>query len=396
MSFFSSTTLLPEDPILNLPILFNKDERPHKVNLGIGIYHDAEGKPIVLKSVKIAEADLICNERSKEYLPIQGMPDFIESIKKLVFGDSIAGRESFVAQTLGGTGALRVGGEFLSHGTSKNIYLPNPSWPNHNIIFTRAGMNIHSYTYYDFTSHSINFKGMCEDIQKIPAGSAIVLHPCCHNPTGVDLTFDQWKELSDLIKKQNILPFFDFAYQGFKEGVHEDAQPVRYFAAQGHEMLVANSLSKSFGMYNERVGALSIILNQKDLYNKVRSHIKQIIRGNYSNPPAHGAKVAAHILSSEDLKEAWLGELSSMRHRIMAMRQDFFHKLQKHIPEKDWSFIQHQYGFFSYTGLSQEQTKLLMAQYGIYMPADGRINIAGLYAHNLEYVVSSIANVIHL
>lgn len=395
MSFFDSTTTLPEDPILNLPNLFKKDVRSKKVNLGIGIYQDAEGKPLILACVKKAEASLLGKERSKEYLPIQGMPSFIEGVSKLIFGDFLEHHHGFfVAQTLGGTGGLRIGGEFLAQETSKRIYIPNPSWLNHKTIFSRAGMEVYFYTYYDPNSHSINFKQMCHDIQQMPSGSTIMLHPSCHNPTGTDLTFEQWQELSQLILKQKIIPFFDFAYQGFKEGIVEDARPIRYFAEQGHELLVASSFSKSFGLYGERVGALSIITHQKDVATKIGSQIKQIIRGSYSNPPTHGAKIVAHILASEDLREEWLQELAMMRNRIIDMRQAFFTKLQQHVPEKDWSFISRQHGFFSFTGFSYAQTLKLTQEHGIYLPTDGRINIAGLNSHNLDYVVSSIANVI--
>lgn len=398
MSFFDSITSLPEDPILNLPNLYNKDCHQHKVNLGIGSYQDAEGKPLILACVKKAEAALLGKERSKEYLPIQGIGAYNDHVFKLIFNHSIEQHHLgyFLAQTLGGTGALRVGAEFLSQETSKKIYLPNPSWPNHKVVFSRGGMEINFYTYYDSGSHSVNFKGMCQDILKIPPGSTIMLHPCCHNPTGTDLQFEQWKELSQLIKKQKIIPFFDFAYQGFKDGVSEDARPIHYFVEQGHELLVANSFSKSFGLYGERVGALSVLTHHKEAAVKVGSQIKQIIRGNYSNPPTHGAKIVAHILGSEELKEEWLQELAMMRNRIKEMRYAFFIRLQKQIPDKDWAFVREQHGFFSYTGLSIEQTKQLIQNYGIYMPSDGRINIAGLNFHNIDYVVSSIGNVMRL
>lgn len=396
MSFFDSVTLLPDDPILHLPIAFNADSRPNKVNLGIGSYKDADGKSFVLSCVKKEEASLISKEISKEYLPIEGSASFIKASSELMFSKEILNDHQggfFGAQSLGGTGALRLGGEFLVQETSKSIFVSSPSWPNHKVIFTRAGMKVHHYRYYDEHLHRIDFHGMCHDIKNMPPGSTILFHASCHNPTGLDLSMDEWKEISQLVKKQKVIPFFDFAYQGFKENVDDDACAIRYFASQGHEMLVANSFSKNFGLYGERVGSLCILTRHTEATQRVGSQIKQIIRGNYSNPPRHGVQIVANILQSETLKKEWLQELASMRDRIKSMRKALGAGLEAKVKDKDWSYINHQSGFFSFCGLNTEQTQQLLQKYAIYMPSDGRINIAGLNEHNLDYVVNALAEV---
>lgn len=397
MSFFESVTLLPDDSILSLPIAFNADPRSNKVNLGIGTYKDVQGKPYVLSCVTKAEAALIAKEPGKEYLPIEGLPNFIKATSELIFGENLSKALEggfFGAQTLGGTGALRLGGEFLVQETSKSIFIPTPSWPNHKIVFSRAGLKVHHHRYYNEKTHQIDFEGMCEDITNMPPGSTIVLHACCQNPTGIDLNFQQWQEISVLIKKQRIIPFFDFAYQGFNISVDDDAHPIRHFISAGHELLVASSFSKNFGLYGERVGALSVITHHKESATKVGSQIKQLIRGNYSNPPRHGAQIVADILQSADLKKEWLQELGTMRNRIKEMRKALLKGLQDKANEKDWSFLSQQNGFFSFCGLNLDQTQRMLQDYGIYMPANGRINIAGLNENNIEYVIDAICDVI--
>jgi len=396
MSFFESVTQLPEDPIFKLPILFAQDTHPNKVNLGVGSYRDSNNAALVLPSVKKAEQNIIALERNKEYLPIEGDSAFLKVTTEFLFGkgflETFAGG-FFISQSLGGTGALRLGGEFLSQETSKTIFISTPTWPNHKGVFTRAGMNVHFYPYYDETSHRLNFDKMCSSIAEMPPGSTILLHVNCHNPTGIDPSFEQWKELSKLIKKQKIIPFFDFAYQGFVDNPDEDAKVIRYFAAQGHEMLVANSFSKNFGLYGERIGALCVLTQHKEVKNRVASQVKQIIRNNYSNPSLHGAHIIAEILQNEFLKKEWEQDLATMRNRIKEMRQGLINGLEKG-SNINWDFLKRQNGFFSFSGLNEEQVQQLILTYGIFMPTNGRINVAGLTQNNIDYVIQAILNVI--
>ncbi len=397
MSFFKSVTQLPPDPILNLPIVFAKDPKTSKVNLGIGAYLDNEGNAQLLLSVKQAEAAIISKGNSKNYLPIDGDPHFVRASSELVFGERLLNELSgniFAAQAVGGTSALRIGADFLLQETSKTVYIPNPSWPTHKLIFGRSGFDIRSYSYYDSTHHSLDFNAMCKEITLMPSGSVILLHACCHNPTGIDPTFEQWKKLSSLIKKHKLIPFFDFAYQGFGAAPDEDAEAVRYFASQGHEMLVANSFSKNFGLYGERVGMIAIITQDKEALPKISSQFKQLIRANYSNPPRHGALIVGHILQSPGLKAQWLEELAAMRNRMKTMRQDFVDGLKASNTGRDWSFMEKQHGFFSFTGLSPNEVEKLIKEHGIYMLDNGRINVAGLNSHNIEHVIKCISEVL--
>ncbi len=397
MSFFETLELLPEDPILGLPKVFNADPRPQKVNLGIGAYQDSEGKPYVLSSVRDAEAQILQQERSKEYLPIEGNPDFIQSILTLIFSatNSKLGEGHIkAAQGIGGTGALRLGGEFLSQFNSRLIFLSEPSWPNHKALFSRAGLHVDYYKYYDEKNHRIDFAGMCASIKLMPPGSVILLQACCHNPTGMDLSFNQWQELSEIIKKQKIFPFFDLAYQGFGKDLEEDAKPIRYFVEQGHELIAASSCSKNFGLYGERVGLVAVVAKNKEAALKTESHIKQIIRGSYSNPPRFGAQIVSLILGNESLKASWKRELQAMRDRIVEMRETLAFGLQTKSMHKDFSFLTNQKGIFSFSGLNKEQVLRLKEERGIYMVADGRMNVAGLNPHNIDYVIESILAVL--
>lgn len=398
MPFFDTLTQFPEDPIFSLPILFAADPRPNKVNLGIGTYRDTEGKPYMLASVKKAESIILQKERNKEYLPIDGDPSFLKATGKLIYGPELFQQleeRMFSAQSLGGTSALRMGAEFLSQEISKNVFLPKPTWPNHKSIFTNAGMKVQNYRYYDDTQHRVDFAGMCSDIAEMPPGSTIIFHACCHNPTGMDPTIEQWQILSDLIKKQKIIPFFDSPYQGFKDSLDADARPIRYFAEQGHEMLVATSFSKNFSLYNERVGVLNVITNSSDAARKTGSQIKFLIRSSFSNPPKHGAAIITEILSDEALKKEWLIELGNMRDRLKEMRHTLIAGLQSKGGKKDWSFLNNQNGFFSFSGLNDGEVHRLIKDYGIYLLSNGRINVAGLNGHNVDYVIDAILDVSH-
>lgn len=397
MSFFEAANLLPDDPILSLPIAFEKDLRPNKVNLGIGAYKDAEGKPMVLQSVRNAEMQILEKNLNKEYLPIEGHPEFLKKSLELIFGQNCLqtkSQEIFAAQSIGGTGALRLGGEFLAQETSKIVFLSEPSWPNHKLIFTRSGLKVDSYPYYNSQNHSLDFEKMCDAIKAMPPASIILLQAGCHNPTGIDPSFDQWKKLSEIILKQKIIPFFDLAYQGFGLDIEEDAKPIRYFVEQGHELFVASSYSKNMGLYGERAGLLSIVSRNAEIAKKIGSNIKQIIRGIYSTPSLHPGRLVATILQSENLKKDWLEELTNMRTRITEMRKTFVAGLLAKGAGQDFRFMNQQLGLFSYCGLDQDLVEHLRQDYAIYMPKNGRINIAGLNLHNMSYVIESILSVL--
>ncbi|MCB1111638.1 MAG: aspartate/tyrosine/aromatic aminotransferase [Chlamydiales bacterium] len=394
MSFFESIEMLPDDPILSITPLYAADPRPHKANLGVGSYKNADGNPLVLNCVKKAEETILKQNLNKEYLPIDGLAELRRHSLSLIFGNNnaaIKNGEIYNAQTIGASGALRVGAEFLAEKGDRTVYLSHPSWSNHRSIFSQAGHKINYYPYYDSATHALDFDKLRQAISEIPPGSVILLHACCHNPTGLDPTDDQWRELSQLIKKYKILPFFDFAYQGFKNGLDADAFAIRLFADEGHEMLVANSYSKNFGLYGERIGSLSIVTHNKDTAAKVGSHIKRLVRSNYSSPPIHGARIIATILGDSALREEWEHELANMRSRIHEMRKALVAGLlAKGDGKTDFSFMNKQSGLFSYTGLDKDQVHFLRQENGIYMPSNGRINVAGLTWKNIDYCIESI------
>jgi aspartate/tyrosine/aromatic aminotransferase len=397
MSLFISLQLQPDDPILGIPKQFAADPRLQKVNLGIGSYLDAEGHPYILDCVRDAEEAILKKKLSKEYLPIAGDEQLLSLTGSLIYGQhfAAAAQSIFFSQTIGSTGALFLGGQFLAKHLSQNIYLPNSSWPNHKAIFNNAGLNIDQYFYYDDRTHQIDFDRMIYDIEKMPTKSIILLQASCHNPTGIDPTNDQWMEISSVLKKNQVIPFFDFAYQGFKKSPDDDAFPIRYFLSQGHEFLTATSFAKNFGLYGERVGTLSIVSKDEISAKKAGSYIKQLIRGNYSNPPRHGAEIITEILSSEKPKKMWCIELSNMCDRLKEMRHTLATGLQAKATHFDWTFLNKQVGFFSYCGLNETQVHSLIKNYGIYMPSNGRINIAGLNGHNMNYVIDALIEVTH-
>lgn len=397
MSLFHEVTLLPDDPILALPALFGADNRPFKVNLGIGAYKTAEGVPFVLSSVKKAEAQLLQENLNKEYLPIEGDKEFLKSSLELIFGANssvLSTSNYFATQTVGGSGALRVAAEFFNRNTFKNIFVSNPSWPNHTLIFERAGLNVNSYPYLDSQTYLLDFNRMVEAIKTMPSASVIVLHGCCHNPTGLDLTSAQWQELSEIIKKQQLIPLFDLAYQGFGQSLEQDAWPIRHFAEQGHEMLICYSFSKNFGLYGERIGFLTILTSESQLLFPIASQIKTIIRSQYSTPPIHGANIVKTILKSSSLRLEWENELQSMRQRIYEMRQALVRELENQTKDHRFAYMYQQQGLFSLLGLTPEQVALLRQEWAIYMPSNGRINIAGLNRKNLDYVAKSLLSVL--
>lgn len=391
MTFFDQVELAAVDPILGVQIAFAQDPRENKINLGVGTYKTADLKPLILDSVKQVEKILLDEELSKEYLPIDGDKVFLDKTQELVLGN--IDEKVFVAQSVGGTGALRVGGDFLRCIGIKDIFLSNPTWDNHKRVFTHSGLNVGFYPYYDQEKKCFDFAAMASFLKQMPKKSALLLQGCCHNPSGFDPSFDEWQEILAIVKQREILPFFDFAYQGFGSSLNQDRSAIELFAKSGIEMLIASSYSKNFGIYAERTGAFFAVTKNKEAAKKVGSQIKVIIRGLYSNPPLHGAKIVSIILNNKSLRGEWESEVAAMRLRIEEMRDSLVTMLQTQGSDIDYSFIRLQKGMFSYTGLDQTQVKQLIEKFGIYLPADGRINIAGLNNKNLKFVAEAMIKV---
>ena len=395
---FESISAAPADPILGLADLFRADDRTHKINLGIGVYKDETGKTPVLASVKKAEQFLLENETSKNYLSIDGLADFARCTQALLFGkDSniIQQARAHTAQTPGGTGALRVAADFLANQTSvKRVWVSNPSWPNHKNVFNAAGLEVVEYPYYDAENHSLDFDNLVVALQQAQAGDVVLFHGCCHNPTGIDPTAEQWEKLAALSLEKGWLPLFDFAYQGFARGLEEDAEGLRIFAAQHQELLVASSYSKNFGLYNERVGALTLVAANAETATTAFSQVKYTIRANYSNPPSHGAAVVATILSNDALRNLWEQELTDMRQRIQRMRQLFVKTLAEKGANRDFSFITLQNGMFSFSGLTKDQVIRLREEFAVYAVNSGRINVAGMTPDNMSELCEAIVAVL--
>lgn len=398
-TLFSSVELAPPDPILGLNEAFNADTHPGKVNLGVGVYLGEDGKIPLLESVRLAEAARLQNPSARGYLPIDGIAAYDQGVQKLLFGEKselISKGRLVTAQALGGTGALTLGADLLKRVLPQaSVYISDPSWENHRALFEAAGYAVTSYPYYDAPTHGLNFAGMRAALQSAPAGSIVVLHACCHNPTGVDPTPEQWKQIVAVVNERRLVPFLDLAYQGFADGIDADSAVVRAFADSGTEFLVASSFSKSFSLYGERVGALTIVTNSADESKRVLSQLKRVIRTNYSNPPTHGGALVAAVLGSVELRARWEAELGSMRERIKEMRNTLVDLLEKRVPGRDFSFVRKQRGMFSYSGLSSAQVERLRNEYGIYALATGRICVAALNRRNVETVASAIADVLH-
>ncbi|MFA5866256.1 MAG: amino acid aminotransferase [Phycisphaerae bacterium] len=396
-SLFGQIEQAPADPILGLTEAFNADKNPNKVNLGVGVYQDGTGKVPVLETVREAESRWHEQETSKSYLPIDGVPAYNKAVGGLLLGaDSSLMSEgrAVTIQSLGGTGALKVGADFLKRFFPQSVvWISQPSWENHRQLFEATGFAVENYPYYEPQSHGLNFEGMVGAIKKLPARSIVLLHACCHNPTGVDPSREQWRVLVDVFKGSDLIPFIDFAYQGFGDGIEEDAFAVRSFAAAGISCLIASSFSKSFSLYRERVGALTLLTSSAEESKRVLSQLKRVIRTNYSNPSSHGAQVAAMILSDPDLRGRWQLEVAQMRERILTMRTLFVKTLAQKGVKRDFGFITKQKGMFSYTGLSKETVQKLRSEYGIYMVDSGRICVAAMNEKNLPAVCQAIAEV---
>ena len=398
MSLFSAVEMAPRDPILGLNEAFNADTRTDKVNLGVGVYCNEEGRIPLLRAVIEAETIRAAEHASRGYLPIDGIQAYDQAVQKLLFGaDSalLAAGRVITTQSVGGTGALKIGADFLKQlQPDAVVAISDPSWENHRALFEAAGFPVQNYRYYDAASHDVNRAGMLEDLNALPAGSIVVLHACCHNPTGVDLTPADWQNVLEVVKAKGLIPFLDMAYQGFGDGIAEDAAAVRLFADSGLSFFVSSSFSKSFSIYGERVGALSIVTQSKDESARVLSQVKRVIRTNYSNPPTHGASIVAAVLNSPDLRAKWEAELAEMRERISGMRRQMVELLAKKAPGHDFSFVARQRGMFSYSGLTAEQVGRLRTEFGIYALDTGRICVATRNQRNIEGVTDAIVKVI--
>ena len=398
MSLFSAVELAPRDPILGLNEQFAADTHPNKVNLGVGVYYDDNGKLPLLECVRKAEADMMKAPSARGYLPIDGIAAYDAAVKALVFGaDSepvTSGRVATV-QGLGGTGGLKVGADFLKKllPTAK-VLISDPSWENHRALFTQAGVPVESYPYYDAAKRGVNFDGMLAALNAAPAGTIVVLHACCHNPTGYDITPAQWDQVVAAVKAKNLTPFLDMAYQGFGHGIQEDGAVIGKFVAAGLDFFVSTSFSKSFSLYGERVGALSVLCESKEEAARVLSQLKIMIRTNYSNPPTHGGAVVAAVLGNPELRALWEKELGEMRVRIKAMRQKLVDGLKAAGVQQDMSFITQQVGMFSYSGLSKDQMVRLRSEFGVYGTDTGRMCVAALNSKNIDYVCQAIAKVV--
>ncbi|WP_312359591.1 amino acid aminotransferase [Stutzerimonas balearica] len=398
MSLFSAVEMAPRDPILGLNEAFNSDTRPNKVNLGVGVYYNEDGRIPLLRAVAEAEQARIAAHAPRGYLPIEGIAAYDGAVQKMLFGaDSalLADGRVVTIQALGGTGALKVGADFLKRLLpDATVAISNPSWENHRALFESAGFPVHQYAYYDAASHGVDRAGMLADLKALPARSIIVLHACCHNPTGVDLGIDDWKQVIEVLREKDHIPFVDIAYQGFGDGIEEDAAAVRLFAETGMTFFVSSSFSKSFSLYGERVGALSIVTGNRDESARVLSQVKRVVRTNYSNPPTHGATVVASVLNSPELRAMWETELGEMRERIRQMRLGMVEQLAAKGAKTDFSFVARQRGMFSYSGLTAEQVERLRVEFGVYAISTGRICAAALNERNLGYVTDAIVQIL--
>lgn len=399
VSAWSQVQQGPPDAILGITEAFKKDANTKKINLGVGAYRDDQGKPYVLPSVKTAEQKVIQQNLDKEYAGITGVPDFTKAAALLAYGpDSSAIKEGRIAitQSISGTGALRIGGDFLHrhYPGAKTIYIPTPSWANHKAVFTDSGLEVKQYRYYNKDTIGLDFEGMVADIKAMPKGSIVLLHACAHNPTGVDPTQEQWKAISDAVKEGDHFSFFDMAYQGFASGdTDKDAFALRYFIQQGHYPCLAQSFAKNMGLYGERVGAFSIVTSSPEEKVRVDSQVKILVRPLYSNPPVHGARIASAILNDPALNKQWLGEVKDMAERIIKMRALLKSNLEKLGSKHNWDHITSQIGMFAYTGLKPEQMTKLAEEHSVYATKDGRISVAGITSENVGRLAEAIFKV---
>jgi aromatic-amino-acid transaminase len=398
MSLFSAVEMAPRDPILGLNEQFNADTNPAKVNLGVGVYYDDNGKLPLLQCVQAAEKTMMESPKPRGYLPIDGIAAYDAGVKTLVFGagsEPITSGRVATVQAIGGTGGLKIGADFLKRlNPNAKVLISDPSWENHRALFTNAGFTVESYRYYDAANRGVDFDGMLADLNAAAAGTVVVLHACCHNPTGYDITPAQWDLVVAAVKAKGLVAFLDMAYQGFGYGLQEDGAVIQQFVASGLTFFVSTSFSKSFSLYGERVGALSVLCESKEEADRVLSQLKIVIRTNYSNPPTHGGAVVAAVLGTPELRAQWEKELGEMRVRIKAMRQKLVDGLKAAGVKQDMSFITTQIGMFSYSGLTKDQMVRLRNEFGVYGTDTGRMCVAALNSKNIDYVCASIAKVV--
>jgi len=397
-SLLAGVEMAPRDPILGVTEAFNADPRPNKVNLGVGIYYDDQGRVPVLECVRRVEQKLAEQPLPRAYLPIDGLQAYDRAVQELVFGASsevVRSQRVVTVQTLGGTGGLKVGADLLRRiNGDARVWISDPSWENHQALFEYAGFTVKTYPYYDAETHGVDFDAMMRSLRRLPAGSVTVLHACCHNPTGVDLTADQWQDVIEVFNARSLVPFLDIAYQGFAEGLDTDAAAVRRFVQACPVVFVSSSFSKSLSLYGERVGALSVVTATADEAARTLSQLKRVIRTNYSNPPTHGGQAAAMVLTTPELRVLWEKELGEMRDRIKAVRRSLVEKIRAIRSDFDFSYVIHQRGLFSYSGLNKEQVRRLREEYALYALDSGRICVPALNSRNVDYVARAIASVL--
>jgi len=395
---FKTLEMAPPDPIFHLNEAFAQDPNPNKINLSVGVYKDAEGNTPILDSVRSAEERLLNTETTKSYVGIPGSREYAEAVQALLFGSEhevIASKRAMTAHTPGGTGALRVAGDLLKRICPQaRVWVSQPTWANHGNVFRAAGLAVGTYPYYDAATHGLTLDRMLAALHDIPEGDVVLLHGCCHNPTGIDPTPDQWVQIADALAERALVPLVDFAYQGLAEGIREDAAGILALCRPGRELLIANSFSKNFGLYNERVGALTVVTSSQEAAEATFSHMKGCIRANYSNPPAHGAAIVTTVLNDPQLCAQWEAEVEVMRNRINHMRHMFAETLAAKGLQRDFAFIKQQRGMFSFSGLSPEQVNLLRKEHSIYMLGSGRINVAGMTKDRMDALCQAIAGVL--
>jgi aromatic-amino-acid transaminase len=396
-SLLTAVELAPRDPILGVTEAFIADTNPAKVNLGVGVYFDENGKLPLLACVKQAEREMTDKGAPRGYLPIDGLAAYDKAVQGLLFGvdsETVKSGRAVTVQAIGGTGGLKVGADFLRRfAPNAQVWISNPSWENHRALFEGAGFTVNNYAYYDAATQGLDFAGMIASLEKIPAGGIVVLHACCHNPTGADPTADQWTRIIEVVRARGLVPFLDIAYQGFGDSIDADGAVVRNFAATPGPIFVSSSFSKSFSLYGERVGALSVVTTDKDEAARVLSQLKRVVRANYSNPPTHGGQIVAMVLNTPELRALWETELATMRDRIKLMRATLVERLHERMPGKDFKYMLRQRGMFSYSGLTQAQVLRLRSEFSIYAVDTGRICVAALNMKNVGYVADAIAKV---
>ena len=397
-SLLAPIELAPRDPILGVSEAFNADRNVHKVNLGVGVYCDDNGKIPLLDCVKRAEHEIAERASPRGYLPIDGIPVYDKAVQAMLLGtdsDIVALGRGVTVQTLGGTGGLKVGADFLrKFAPGAQVWISDPSWENHRALFEGAGFVVNTYPYYAPATHGLDFDGMRAALERLTAGSIVVLHACCHNPTGVDPTDEQWSTIIDLVRTRSLIPFVDLAYQGFDRDIERDATVVRQFSATAGPLFISNSFSKSFSLYGERIGAVTVVATDKDEAARVLSQLKRVVRANYSTPPTHGAQILATVLGNPELRALWKLELAGMRERIREMRKALVEKLAEHATSANFGFILDQRGMFSYTGLTAAQVARLRNEFSVYAVDTGRICVAALNTRNVEYTAKAIAAVV--